>query len=84
MLEELGRSALHGLSERLGPGHPDTLVCRANLSVTLHRQGRHHEAAELRAQALTAITGLLGDAHPHVRAVHEWLHVDRDLEPQPL
>ncbi|MFB8238687.1 FxSxx-COOH system tetratricopeptide repeat protein [Kitasatospora purpeofusca] len=82
--EELGRSALHGLSERLGHGHPDALACRANLAVALRRLGRHHEAAELRAQALTAITRLLGDAHPHVRTVHEWRHIDRDLEPQPF
>ncbi|MEK2495537.1 tetratricopeptide repeat protein [Kitasatospora purpeofusca] len=82
--EELGRSALHRLSDLHGQEHPDTLVCRANLSVTLHRQGRHHEAAELRAQALTAITGLLGNAHPHVRDAREWLHIDRDLEPQPF
>ncbi|WP_255360291.1 tetratricopeptide repeat protein [Kitasatospora sp. MBT66] len=60
------------------------MVCRANLAVTVRDLGRHHEALELRSEALAAIIRLLGDEHPHVRDARAWRQIDRDLEPQPF
>ena len=68
----------------LGRDHPDTLVCQANLSITLQQAGRDHEAEELRSRILADLTRVLGASHPDSGQLHEWQRINRDLEPQQI
>ena len=48
------------LTKVLGAEHPDTLVCQANLAVTLREAGRDREAKDLRAKVLADLARVLG------------------------
>ena len=82
--EQVEREALPLLRHRLGPGHPDTLVCEANLAVTLHMAGREDQARELRDRILAEMDRVLGENHPNGTLLREWDRNNRDLEPQPI
>jgi CO dehydrogenase nickel-insertion accessory protein CooC1 len=82
--EALERQTVRLLREVLGPDHPDTLVCQANLSVTLRQAGRDHEAEELRAAIMADLSRVLGASHPDSMQLHEWQRINRDLEPQQI
>ncbi|WP_141576640.1 FxSxx-COOH system tetratricopeptide repeat protein [Actinomadura sp. WMMA1423] len=83
--EALERDALARLTELVGERHPDTNVCRANLSVTLQDMNRTTEAYELREQAAEALL-VLAEKHPHpiIANVRNGVRINRDLELQPL
>jgi hypothetical protein len=66
----------------LGADHPDTLVCQADLAVTLRDSGRLVESEELSAGALAGLEHKLGNAHPDVAQVRAGERINRDLEPQ--
>ncbi len=58
------------LAERtrwLGPEHPDTLRCQANLLLTRHQQGVNGQATE-RQQVIVQLGSVLGADHPDVTA----------------
>jgi hypothetical protein len=64
--------------------HPDTLVCRANLAVTLRDAGREPAAQELRAAVLGDFSRVLGAGHPDATQLRKWQRINRDLEPQQI
>jgi len=70
------------LRETLGRDHPDTLVCEANLAVTLHQAGRDADAEELRTRILADFGRILGAGHPDALQLQKWQRINRDLEPQ--
>jgi len=72
------------LRDVLGRDHPDTLVCQANLAVTLHQAGRDHEAEELKAAIMADLSRVLGASHPDSAQLQEWQRINRDLEPQQI
>jgi hypothetical protein len=76
------RETASRLGEVLTPDHPDTLVCRANLAVTLHDAGRDDEAEELRITILGEFSRVLGAGHPDGTQLRKWQRINRDLEPQ--
>jgi hypothetical protein len=53
------------LRETLGTDHPDTLICEANLAVTIRASGRGTEAEELRGRILSNFNRILGAGHPN-------------------
>ena len=71
-------------SETLGTHHPDTLVCEANLAVSLRQEGHTQDAEELRARVLADFTRVLGASHPDLAQLHKWQRINRDLEPQQI
>ena len=48
----------------LGPEHPDTLICMANLASTYRNKGRWGEAEELEVQVMETSKRVLGLEHP--------------------
>ena len=72
------------LRDRLGGNHPDTLVCQANLTVTLRASGQEKEAEELRARLLADVSRVLGPGHPDIAQLQKWQRINRDLEPQQI
>ena len=82
--EALARETASRLSEVLTADHPDTLVCRANLAVTLHDAGRDAEAEELRVMILGDFSRVLGAGHPDATQLRKWQRINRDLEPQQI
>jgi hypothetical protein len=71
------------MCDKLGPLHPDTLMCAANLAITLRRAGQAKEVDELQEQTLTDFGRVLGEHHPDAARLREWRFSDCDLEPQP-
>ena len=82
--EALERETIARLRKTLGPEHPDTLACQANLAVTLHEAGRDQEAERLREQMLADFGRVLGPGHPNAVRLRNWQRISRDLEPQPI
>jgi hypothetical protein len=80
----LVRETISRLAEVLNEEHPDTLVCRANLAVTLHDAGRDKEAEELRVTILGDFSRVLGAGHPDATQLRKWQRINRDLEPQQI
>jgi hypothetical protein len=81
--EALERETISRLTQALRrPDHPDVLVCRANLSVTLHESGHEKEARDLRSMNLAEFNRVLGSAHPDAVQLRERQRINRDLEPQ--
>ena len=76
------RPAIALLQETLGIHHPDTLVCEANLAISLRQEGQVQDAEELRARVLADFTRVLGASHPDLAQLHKWQRINRDLEPQ--
>ena len=70
--------------EVLGHDHPDTLVCEANLAVTMHQSGRTEEAGQLRAQTRDRLMKVLGPQHPEARLLRDWHRIDLELEVLPI
>jgi len=64
--------------------HPDTLVCEANLAVTLRASGHPDEGSRLQQRVLTSLSLVVGENHPNVSALRQWRLQNRDLEPQPV
>ena len=78
----LDRDTITRLRETLGADHPDTLICEANLAVTLREAGQEKEADELRARLLVDFDRILGPGHPDAAQLRKWQRINRDLEPQ--
>lgn len=76
--------AVTGFQPILGQNHPDTIVCRANLALTLRALGRIPEADQLQEQARYDLARLLGENHPHTESVRAGKRIHRDLEPLPV
>jgi alkylhydroperoxidase family enzyme len=66
----------------LGAEHPDTLLCQANLSVTLRTEGRFEEAQELATAVLAGLERVLGKNHPDIVQLRAGQRLNCDLEPQ--
>ena len=58
--EALERETVAQLTQVLGAEHPDTLVCQANLAVTLREAGRDQEAKDLKAKVLADLAQRAG------------------------
>jgi hypothetical protein len=82
--EALERPAMALLRETLGAHHPDTLVCEANLAISLRQEGHTQDAKELQAQVLADFARILGSSHPDSAQLHKWQRINRDLEPQQI
>ena len=80
--ETLQRKTLASLTRVLGTEHPDTLVCQADLAVTLRDAGRIEESEEMATTVLSGLERALGDGHPDVAQLRAGQRINRDLEPQ--
>jgi hypothetical protein len=67
----------------LGARHPDTLLCQANLAVTLRTSGRADDAIRLQQLVMAEMSDVLMEEHPSIVALREWRLQGRDLEVQP-
>ena len=74
------RQTIARLRKKLGPSHPDTLACEANLAVTLRHAGRHDEAEQRRTRTLNEVSQVLGPQHPDAALLRDWQRINRDLE----
>jgi hypothetical protein len=70
------------LADTLGPAHPDTLRCHANLLLTRRDLGED-SSAELE-QVIGQLESLLGAGHPTVKTLRKKRRVLRALDPQPF
>jgi Tetratricopeptide repeat len=70
--EERYRAALEQLGRVLGPDHPSSLVCAANLAVLQRESGHADEAARRGYEILGAMTARLGSRHPRTAALRDW------------
>lgn len=48
--EQIQRESLELYEKSLGRAHPDTVEAMNNIAQTIHRQGKHEEAGELRTE----------------------------------
>jgi MinD-like ATPase involved in chromosome partitioning or flagellar assembly len=67
----------------LGPQHPDTLRCLANMLLTLHERGMDGALAE-RQQIIEMLVTLVGPDHPDVGALTGGTRLLRVIDPQPF
>ena len=82
--EELQRETIARLRERLGDSHPDTLTAQANLAITMRALGQGDEAGRLLRQIAESLARPpLGETHPVILALRNWVLADGELEPQP-
>ncbi|OUC92304.1 tetratricopeptide repeat protein [Streptosporangium minutum] len=84
-LSDLGKSGPGEALEQwtsalLGPDHPATQACSANLAITLRTGDRSEEPGRLRSRVVDDMRQTLGDEHPNVVAVSR-RRVDQDLGP---
>jgi hypothetical protein len=80
--ESLQRTTLAALTKVLGPDHPDTLICQADLAVTLRDAGRSEESEKLAASVLAGLEKAVGKRHPDIARLQSGQRINRDLEPQ--
>jgi hypothetical protein len=52
------------LKTKLGAGHPEPLICMANLASTYWNQGRWDEAEELFVRVMETSLRVLGEEYP--------------------
>ena len=74
------------LAERtrvLGPEHPDTLRCQANLLLTRHQQGANGQPTE-RQRVIRELALMLGANHPDVAAAGASRRLFCVVNPQPF
>jgi hypothetical protein len=84
MAEDLQRETIARLRETLGDAHPDTLTAQANLAITMRALGHGDEAGPLLRQiAEDMARPPLGESHPAILALSQWVLADGELEPQP-
>ncbi len=82
--EDLQRETITRLRKTLGDTHPDTLIAEANLAITMRAIGHGDEADQLLKQITAAMARPpLGESHPVIAALREWVPADGELEPQP-
>ena len=79
--EQLDRQSLEGLATRLGPEHPDTLRCQANLGLDLAARGQSDRVTH---EAARKLAGRLGENHPVVRKLRAGKRAERLLEPREI
>jgi cellulose biosynthesis protein BcsQ/tetratricopeptide (TPR) repeat protein len=85
-LEEAAELEELVLAERikwLGPEHPDTLRCQANLLLTRRQQGANGQATE-RQQVIGELGSVLGPDHPDVTAAGASRRLFCVINPQPF
>lgn len=79
--EEISSGVLEDVKRTLGPDHPATFDCLANLGLLRQSQGRYEESILLYEQALTGRKMILGLEHPHTLDCQErWLEVAGKLK----
>jgi MinD-like ATPase involved in chromosome partitioning or flagellar assembly/tetratricopeptide (TPR) repeat protein len=81
--EQLYVRTVEALARVLGPGHPDTLRCRANLLLTREQLGDHTASAHCSA-TINQLAGLLGEGHPTIGTLRSGRKLVRALDPQPF
>ncbi len=78
------RLLLERLRQRIGPDHPDTLRCAANVALLLRHRPFGDEPTDVDGvQVLTRLRARLGVAHPAVAAFEERRYLYRVLDPHP-
>lgn len=84
--EALDRETLRRCLDRegLGPTHPTTLACAANLAMDLRALKRSQEASDLFEDTLVKFRAILGEAHPATRAAAAGVRANCDIDPLPL
>ena len=80
---ELEELVLAERTKWLGPEHPDTLRCQANLLLTRHQQGANGQATE-RQQVISELGSVLGADHPDVTAAGASRRLFCVINPQPF
>jgi hypothetical protein len=82
--EDLQRDTIARLRKTLRDSHPDVLTARANLAITMRALGQADEASRLLEQLTEAMARPpLGESHPIIVALRDWMLTDGELEPQP-
>ena len=67
--ESITRALLFPMMSHLGIDHPNTIVCKVNLALSLSFTGRHVESNMLFGSAIEAITRQCGAEHPDAKRV---------------
>jgi hypothetical protein len=80
--EEMESHTADVLAQTLGPSHPDTLRCRANLWLT--RQHLSKNTATERERVVAQLEAMLGASHPTVVTLRGERWILRALDPQPF
>lgn len=75
--------AVERMTKKLGPHHPDTLRCRANLMLTRQQSGDRTAMTE-RMEIVARLTGLLGAEHPNIATLRDGRRLLRAIDPQPF
>ena len=83
MAAEVEARTTQAMALALGPMHPDTLRCRANLLLTRQQRGEHAAASE-RKVVIAQLETLIGADHPNVSALRGERRLVRALDPQPF
>jgi hypothetical protein len=78
-----GRDVYRGMVRDLGPDHPQTLVCAANLAL-VSVQAQERDGARSAEQSLRRVRDALGPAHRSVRMLADGQRFDLDFTPPPL
>ncbi len=81
--ETVEARVVEGLNSALGPSHPDTLRCRANLLITRKQLGIPGAAEEL-DEAINELANILGPSHPQIGVLRREGRLMRTLDPQPF
>jgi hypothetical protein len=80
---ELEELVMTGRAQVLGPQHPDTLRCRANLLLTRHTQGVEGASGERQA-VIEELATMLGGEHPDVTTAVSGGRLLCTIDPQPF
>jgi len=70
------------MSATLGPSHPDTLCCQANVAITANVMGARHPGNNL-TKTLELLSDTIGKDHPVVTDLKEGRLIHRILDPHP-
>jgi hypothetical protein len=79
---ELETVTAAAMARTLGPGHPDTLRCQANLLLTRKELGEN--TAQQRDRLISQLELLLGAEHPTIATLRGERRLLRALDPQPF
>lgn len=80
--EKMESKTFQVFATTLGPSHPDTLRCQANLLLT--RRQRGEDTAAMREMVITQLADLLGTDHPNIGTLRGGRRLMRALDPQPF
>jgi MinD-like ATPase involved in chromosome partitioning or flagellar assembly/tetratricopeptide (TPR) repeat protein len=80
--EQLYGRTVEALARLLGPSHPDTLRCRADLLLTQEQIGGHKDARS--SATIDQLAALIGEGHPTIRTLRSGRKLMRALDPLPF